>query len=437
MVWDLARQVGAPRAASGGLVTATAMVSAGSVAQTLLAGHAGAVIARLRVLHRDPGADEVATAIAALGVLRTELRSLRPILDKRWTVALRDGLDEVAAVLAAVHHLDEQQRLLVECGAETSTAAMQLRDRFARRRGALAATLRRAIDPRTAATLDLLAFGREPAPLRTDAPVGDPALPAAVLLPSMLHRRWRKLAKQTPTDDVESMHRRSVALLVILDAAGRCDLPVFRLWPATDALRVAAAEALRVASAAELADLLPAGRTRTELARIGQARRRTARDVEQALAVVAGLGPALPVDDRGPDKAAAGGLVVRWDRTGPQVLLVHRIRHDDWSLPKGAMAPGETVQEAAVREVREETGLRCRLGAELKSVTYRDRNNRAKHVRFWHMTPVGVAGAPDPAEIDEVRWVPLATAAESLTRKRDRTVVAAFAREHRSDMRAA
>jgi 8-oxo-dGTP diphosphatase len=119
------------------------------------------------------------------------------------------------------------------------------------------------------------------------------------------------------------------------------------------------------------------------------------------------------------------------------VLIVHRVGHDDWSIPKGATAPGETVEECAVREVREETGLHCRLGAELTAVTYRDRNNRAKHVRFWHMTPVGVAGVPDPAEVDEIRWVPLAKAAAALTRERDRRVVAAFAREHGSDLRAA
>jgi 8-oxo-dGTP diphosphatase len=108
---------------------------------------------------------------------------------------------------------------------------------------------------------------------------------------------------------------------------------------------------------------------------------------------------------------------------------VHRVRHDDWSIPKGAIAPGETVQQCAVREVREETGLRCRLVAEIRSATYRDRNNRAKHVRFWHMTPLGRLGSPDPAEVDEVRWVPLANAA-MLTRKRDREVITAFAREH-------
>ena len=58
---------------------------------------------------------------------------------------------------------------------------------------------------------------------------------------------------------------------------------------------------------------------------------------------------------------AAGGVVVRDGR----VLLVHRPRYDDWSLPKGKLDPGESFEEAALREVEEETGLRCRLGREL------------------------------------------------------------------------
>ena len=153
------------------------------------------------------------------------------------------------------------------------------------------------------------------------------------------------------------------------------------------------------------------------------------RDVEKALAGVAGLGCLLPADARGPAKVAGGGLVVRAGETEPEVLIVHRVRHDDWSIPKGATQPGETVQECAVREVREETGLRCRLGQELRSVTYRDRNKRAKQVRFWLMTPLGQIGTPDATEIDEVRWVPLSGAAAVLTRQRDRAVLDAFRRE--------
>jgi 8-oxo-dGTP pyrophosphatase MutT (NUDIX family) len=404
--------------------------STGSVAQTRLAADAAAVQQWLRVLARDTGAAEVAAAIDALAALRTDLRSLRPILDKEWTVALRDGLDEVTQTLACVHRLDGQLRLLVECAAETAAPARELLAGLAAERAVLTDALATAICPETAAALAFLASGREPAPLRAAAPLGDPDLPSAVLLPPMLHRRWRKLVKETWVQDLESVHRRAAELLVILEVAGRCGIQVPELWAAGDALRSAAAEALRVTCAEELAERLPDCRPRAELARFVKRGDRANRRVEKALAVVRRLGRRLPADDRGPAKLAAGGLVVRFGADEPEVLIVHRTRHDDWSIPKGAVLPGETPEQCAVREVREETGLRCRFGQELRAITYRDRNKRAKHVRFWHMTPVGEAGPPDPAEIDEVRWVPLSRAASALTRERDRLVVHGFAREH-------
>ncbi|GAA3234105.1 hypothetical protein GCM10017691_30360 [Pseudonocardia petroleophila] len=402
--------------------------SIGAVARTRLAGDAATVVGWLRVLAREDGPAEVAAALDALGALRTDLRSLRPVLDKGWTVALRDGLDEVTAVLARIAVLDGRVRLLAECGG--SGPADALVASTGRERAALLETVPAALDPETGAALAFLASGREPAPLRAAAPVGDPGLPAAVLLPPMLHRRWRKLVKETPVQDLESLHRRAAELIVVVEVAARLEFPVIGLWPAADALRTAAAAALRVGAAHELKERLPACTTRRDLARIVERRVWVTRQVEKALAGVAALGHLIPADDDGPPKAAGGGLVVRPGPGGPEVLVVHRVRQDDWSIPKGATAPGETVQECALREVREETGLRCRMGAEIHSVVYRDRNNRAKHVRFWHMTPVGPAAPPDPAEIDEVRWVPLADAAGLLTRKRDRAVVAAFVREH-------
>ena len=58
---------------------------------------------------------------------------------------------------------------------------------------------------------------------------------------------------------------------------------------------------------------------------------------------------------------ASGGVVVRNSATGPEVLVVHRPRYDDWSIPKGKRDPGETDEQCAVREVEEETGVRCAL----------------------------------------------------------------------------
>ena len=67
---------------------------------------------------------------------------------------------------------------------------------------------------------------------------------------------------------------------------------------------------------------------------------------------------------------------------------MHRPRYDDWSVPKGKVDPGETDEEAALREVEEETGVRATLGAELESTRYRDRKGRTKQVRYWLMEPV-------------------------------------------------
>src|ERR1700678_2665458 len=85
---------------------------------------------------------------------------------------------------------------------------------------------------------------------------------------------------------------------------------------------------------------------------------------------------------------AAGGAV--WGRRdgGLEVVLVHRPRYDDWSLPKGKVDPGETDEQAAVREVAEEASVAVRLGPELVSTRYLDRSGKHKMVRYWAMTVI-------------------------------------------------
>jgi 8-oxo-dGTP diphosphatase len=108
------------------------------------------------------------------------------------------------------------------------------------------------------------------------------------------------------------------------------------------------------------------------------------------------------------------------------VAVVHRPRYDDWSLPKGKLDPGETFEQAALREVWEETGLRCRLGRELPSVRYEVRG-RPKIVRYWLMSVEADPGFTPNDEVDELRWLAPAEALELLTYERDKGVVTAAA----------
>jgi 8-oxo-dGTP diphosphatase len=115
---------------------------------------------------------------------------------------------------------------------------------------------------------------------------------------------------------------------------------------------------------------------------------------------------------------AAGGVVVRESGSGLEIVIVHRPKYDDWTLPKGKAEQGESDEDCAVREVEEETGLRCELVAELESSEYSDAAGRPKIARYWLMRPV--AGALRPArEIDDACWVSLAEAEEQLTYSRD------------------
>jgi 8-oxo-dGTP pyrophosphatase MutT (NUDIX family) len=118
------------------------------------------------------------------------------------------------------------------------------------------------------------------------------------------------------------------------------------------------------------------------------------------------------------DVLAAGGLVLREG----DVAVVHRPKYDDWSLPKGKLDKGEDFEQAAVREVEEETGLRCRLGREVGDATYTDNKDRAKLVRYFEMHPESGEFKPNH-EVDEMRWVPVADATDLLSYEFDRELV--------------
>jgi 8-oxo-dGTP diphosphatase len=121
---------------------------------------------------------------------------------------------------------------------------------------------------------------------------------------------------------------------------------------------------------------------------------------------------------------AAGGVVVDEDA---RVAVVHRPKYDDWTLPKGKLDPSETFEEAALREVWEETGLRCALVRELPSTEYTVRG-RPKVVRYWLMNVVEDPGFEPNSEVDQLRWLSPADAAALLTYDRDEEVLEAAVR---------
>ena len=124
-----------------------------------------------------------------------------------------------------------------------------------------------------------------------------------------------------------------------------------------------------------------------------------------------------PVSDR---IEAAGGVVVR----DGQVALVHRPRYDDWTLPKGKLDPAETFEQAAVREVHEETGLRARLVRELPATHYKA-GGRPKIVRYWLMDVEHEDPFVPNDETDRLRWVTPDEARRMLSYDRDRDVLTA------------
>ncbi|MDE3106593.1 MAG: NUDIX hydrolase [Acidobacteriota bacterium] len=116
---------------------------------------------------------------------------------------------------------------------------------------------------------------------------------------------------------------------------------------------------------------------------------------------------------------AAGGVVHRYDPQGRiEIACIYREARGDWTFPKGKLDPGETFEEAALREVFEETGMRCEIVRFVGATNYTHRKGRPKIVAYYLMTVREGEFAPND-EVDALVWVPVAKVRSNLTWERD------------------
>lgn len=427
-------------------------VDAGALSRATLAGDAHDALRHLGLAELTAQPQSLCDARAALRRLKGDLRAFRPILDREWVEDRRGDLAGPYEVLTDACHAD-----VVLAG------IADLRDgspkRARRELAALQAGLEAERTERTDAVRGVVsdlrigwirALALSPGHLPVQGhPLSEAHLDAALVLPALVRRPWRRLREAARDDVAENRPlrlwaRRTTAMATVA-------VPVL----GAPAAELAAASAALQSSLERLGDLellvdhltwlAEHGAARPELAvaaaeATAKRRRALRRESAALLEDVLGADAATATPDGMRPKVAGGGVV--WRPAGPsaEVVVVHRPRKDDWSLPKGGAALGEDAAEAALREVGEETGLHCALGPEVGSVSYRDRRGREKIVHLWAMTAVAGQPAPPPpdaegrVEVDAVRWVPLAEARELVSRRRDREVLASFARSGACDV---
>jgi 8-oxo-dGTP pyrophosphatase MutT (NUDIX family) len=139
---------------------------------------------------------------------------------------------------------------------------------------------------------------------------------------------------------------------------------------------------------------------------------------------------------------SAGGVVFRRTDVGPEFALI-RVGHEErWQLPKGLVDEGETFAETAVREVREETGLDCRIVSPLDTIDYRFEASYDgptvryhKRVHFFLMESVSGDIADHDDEVEEVRWFGVDVVLATLTFESERNVMTAALAELRGENR--
>lgn len=124
---------------------------------------------------------------------------------------------------------------------------------------------------------------------------------------------------------------------------------------------------------------------------------------------------------------AAGALCWREEDKQLKVAIIHRNRYQDWTFPKGKVDSGETLAEAAVREVREETGLRIKLGVPLETVSYPLDKNKTKVVHYWSARisdkVLQKSKFKPDSEVSEIVWLNAEQAFAKLSYEHDRKLL--------------
>ena len=130
----------------------------------------------------------------------------------------------------------------------------------------------------------------------------------------------------------------------------------------------------------------------------------------------------MPTVSQAPVIEAAGALL--WRRRGerPELAVIHRPRHDDWTLPKGKRDHGESWQQTALREVWEETACRAEIG-EFAGGTFYTVGGVPTVVLFWHMAVAEEHPFEPNEEVDRLEWLAPEAAAERLDHEAERRLL--------------
>lgn len=130
------------------------------------------------------------------------------------------------------------------------------------------------------------------------------------------------------------------------------------------------------------------------------------------------------------ERVSAGGVAFRFGKGENEIALIRTAGEGRWQLPKGIIDPGETEEQAALREVREEAGIDCEILTKIDSIDYwyLDRWSTEsarvhKYVHFFLMKYVGGDISDHDDEVDEVRWMPFSEAVAQLAFAAEKQVV--------------